>query len=342
MRVFPQLATLLISLLISLTQVHGQTQAAMNAHARAEFEQADAELNKTYEALLAKLPDAEGKEKLKQSQRGWLAFRDAEAAFAADQARGGSMAPTIRYETITELTQQRIKQPKARHTDDAAPHEKDASTPSPTPTATSSASAQESNKEPAAAAPNPSSVSPDKKWEYKCAEYGLDQCAPEIVKAGTADVVLDLDQEQQVHGPEARHAEVIWAPDSKRFAFNYSPLHAHHTTYETVAFYQLRGDKWVAMHSPVDEESERAQLVQLAKDHLPKSFNPRHCDRGRDVLKLREWIDANTAILYAPCYARSSGELESAFLFTLNFNDAGNCKIIKTHQLSKKELEDEQ
>jgi hypothetical protein len=38
---------------------------------------------------LAKLPDAEGKEKLKQSQRAWLAFRDAEAAFAADQARGG-------------------------------------------------------------------------------------------------------------------------------------------------------------------------------------------------------------------------------------------------------------
>jgi uncharacterized protein YecT (DUF1311 family) len=38
----------------------------MNAQARAEFVQADAELNKTYEALLAKLPDAGSKEKLKQ------------------------------------------------------------------------------------------------------------------------------------------------------------------------------------------------------------------------------------------------------------------------------------
>jgi uncharacterized protein YecT (DUF1311 family) len=85
----------------------------MNAQARAEFEQADVELNKTYEALLKKLPDAEGKEKLKQSQRAWLAFRDAEAAFASDQARGVSMAPTIRYGTMTELTQQRIKQLKA-------------------------------------------------------------------------------------------------------------------------------------------------------------------------------------------------------------------------------------
>jgi uncharacterized protein YecT (DUF1311 family) len=69
--------------------------------------QADAELNRIYGALLTKLPDAEGKEKLKQSQRAWLAFRDAEAAFVADQARGGSMAPTIRYQTMTELTHQR-------------------------------------------------------------------------------------------------------------------------------------------------------------------------------------------------------------------------------------------
>ncbi len=108
---------LLVWLLISSAQVHAQTQAGMNTQARAEFERTDAELNKTYEALLIKLPDAESKEMLKQSQRAWLAFRDAEAAFAADEARGGSMAPTIRYETMTELTQQRIKQLKTRLTD---------------------------------------------------------------------------------------------------------------------------------------------------------------------------------------------------------------------------------
>jgi uncharacterized protein YecT (DUF1311 family) len=84
----------------------------MNRQAAKDFDKADTELNKTYEALLRKLSDAEGKEKLKQSQRAWLDFRDAEAAFVADQARGGSMAPTIRYETMTELTQQRIKTAK--------------------------------------------------------------------------------------------------------------------------------------------------------------------------------------------------------------------------------------
>jgi uncharacterized protein YecT (DUF1311 family) len=98
---------------IPVAQVRAQTQAAMNAEARADFKRADAELNKTYEAVLKKLPDDESKQKLKQSQRAWLAFRDAEAAFAADEARGGSMAPTLRYATMTELTQQRIKQLKA-------------------------------------------------------------------------------------------------------------------------------------------------------------------------------------------------------------------------------------
>jgi uncharacterized protein YecT (DUF1311 family) len=116
-RLFALCASQLLSLFVALAHIHAQTQAAMNAQRRAEFERADAELNKSYEALLKKLPDEQGKEKLKQSQRAWLAFRDSEAAFAADQARGGSMAPTIRYETMTELTQQRIKQLKTRLSD---------------------------------------------------------------------------------------------------------------------------------------------------------------------------------------------------------------------------------
>jgi len=185
-------------------------------------------------------------------------------------------------------------------------------------------------------------ISPDKQWEYKCDDYGLGQCAPEVVKAGTSEVVVDLDQDLTVSGKDAKETEVIWAPDSKRFACNYSPLHAHHTVFQSVAFYQLRGDKWVALHSPADEASERVQLAQLGKGHLPKDFNPRRCAPDRDVLKVRNWTDANTAILYAPCYGRTSGELEAGFLFTLEFDTAVNWKIVKTHQVPKKELEEQQ
>jgi hypothetical protein len=179
------------------------------------------------------------------------------------------------------------------------------------------------------------SLSPDKKWQYNCGEYAPGYCYPEIVKAGTTERAVDLDQELSVNGPEARDAEIMWAPDSKRFGFNYSPPHAHHTRFQTVAFYQLRGDKWVALRQPPD------YLLRRRSDHLPKGFNPRQCVREWDELKLREWTDANTAILYAPCHGRSS-DLPAAFLLTLKFDDAGNWKIIKAHQMSKKELAKEQ
>jgi hypothetical protein len=161
-----------------------------------------------------------------------------------------------------------------------------------------------------------------------------------IVRAGTTEVVLNLDQDLAVSGSESIETRIFWAPDSRRFAFNYSPVHAHHTIYETAAVYQLNGDKWVRLPSPV-EETEQSQLVVLTKKHLLKAFNPKACAPDRDVLKLRSWTDANTAILFAPCYGRMSGQLEAAFLFTLRFDDAGNWKIIKTQQMSEKEVEKE-
>ncbi len=110
MRVFPQCASLLISLLIPLTQIHAQTQAAMNAQARGDFQRADADLNKTYQSVLAKLPTVESKQKLREAQRAWVVSRDAEAARAAKEADGGSMAPTLHYETMTRLARDRINE----------------------------------------------------------------------------------------------------------------------------------------------------------------------------------------------------------------------------------------
>ena len=179
-------------------------------------------------------------------------------------------------------------------------------------------------------------MSPDKQWEYKLIEGNSPEIKfPEIVKAGTTQVVLDLDKELRVSSPEGLN----WAPDSKRFAFTYSES-TPRAPYDlcTVAFYQLRGDKWIQSRLPVDESSNRSQLVQLAKEHLSKSAYPRRAEPFRDILKLREWTGANTAIVYA--YS-AWDELEVGFLFTLKFDDAGNWKIVKTHQLSKQEIEDE-
>ena len=102
--------TSLCSLLLPLAPLHAQTQAALNAQARAEFQRADADLNKTYQSVLTKLPTVESKQKLREAQRAWVVSRDAEAAGAAKEADGGSMAPTLRYGRMTYLSQERIKE----------------------------------------------------------------------------------------------------------------------------------------------------------------------------------------------------------------------------------------
>jgi sugar lactone lactonase YvrE len=176
-------------------------------------------------------------------------------------------------------------------------------------------------------------VSPDKQWEYKLADNRF----PELVKTATTQVALGLDKELEV--PFAQSAK--WSPDSKRLGINYSPPHAPHTSYETIAFFQLRGDKWMALPLPVDDTSNLSQLAQLTRELFPKSAKPRNCAPDVDVLSLRNWTAADTAILYAPCFARRSGELAAGLLFTLRFDEAGNWKILDAHWLSKNELDNE-
>jgi uncharacterized protein YecT (DUF1311 family)/sugar lactone lactonase YvrE len=574
-------AALLVSLLVPFAHIHARTQAAMNAEARADFAKADAELNKTYGALLTKLPDAESKEKLKLSQRAWLAFRDAEAAFAADQARGGSMAPILRYETMTDLTLKRIKELEAMVTEGAAAEEKHATPPSAMPTANSS-SADSAAAAPAGLAfddngnllvadsrngtilkftpegaqntfasglrypglryplglifdtkgnlwvanasdasnsfngtilkftpdgtrstfasklttpsdlavdkagnlfvsdsasnlifkfapdgtktsfasglswpkglafdaagnlfvadahtgtifkfapngaktsfasglqlpcglafdaagnlfvadndmgtilkinskgtrttfaswlndptglafdkagnlfvsggdsilkftPNGTrstffggsadntayatadgtSISPNKEWEYR--SYSTEGQA-KIVNPTTNQVVLDL-SEQSPGG-------VLWAPDSKRFAFNHGQGRAHQT-----ALYQLRNEHWVALESPEDKALKRANVLVAAhvkRKNLSKKTYPRTLWW---TVEADQWVDASTLVVHASVAKRLEWGEDQAedfggdFLFTLKFDDAGNWKIVNTHQMSEKEVEEHQ
>jgi len=136
--------------------------------------------------------------------------------------------------------------------------------------------------------------------------------------------------------PDTNIEEVVWAPDSKRFALNYT-ISNPRTDYETVAFYQLRGDKWVALHSPVDEQSKHSQLAQLAKKYSPRNaYQTGDSSAVFDRLEARNWTDANTVTLYA--YSERDGG-ETAALFTLKFDKAGNWKIVKMHRMSEKEIE---
>ena len=135
---------------------------------------------------------------------------------------------------------------------------------------------------------------------------------------------------------DAHYRSVVWAPDLKRFAFN---LYYRMTDTTTVAFYQLRNDKWVALQSPVDEQSKHSQLAQLARKYSPKNaYRKGDSSPVSDYLEARRWTGANTVILYA--HSEGNGS-EAAALFTLKFDEAGNWKIVNMHRMSAKELKEE-
>jgi uncharacterized protein YecT (DUF1311 family) len=101
---------LLTVFLLSLNASQAQNQHEMNQAAAAESEKADAELNKIYKKVLAAEMDEEGVKLLKSAQKAWIAFRDAEAKHAEDEARGGSMAPLLYYSALARVTKDRTKQ----------------------------------------------------------------------------------------------------------------------------------------------------------------------------------------------------------------------------------------
>jgi hypothetical protein len=138
--------------------------------------------------------------------------------------------------------------------------------------------------------------------------------------------------------PDAYWATAVWAPNLKRFAFNLG--HNTGTVAESVAFYQLRDNKWVALQSPVDEASKQTQLAQLARKYSPKNaYRKEGSAPVSDSLDARNWTDTNTLLLHA--YSEEENG-EAAALFTLKFDNAGNWKIVKMHRMSKKEIEEEQ
>lgn len=106
MKLVPFCLALIVAAPVAL---RAQSQQEMNAQAAAEFTKADKELNEVYAKVLANLDD-QAKENLKKSQRAWVAWRDAEAAFRADaEARGGSMWPLIHEGFRSRLTKERVK-----------------------------------------------------------------------------------------------------------------------------------------------------------------------------------------------------------------------------------------
>jgi uncharacterized protein YecT (DUF1311 family) len=74
------------------------------------FKKSDAELNKLYKEIEARLKDdPDTKKLLVTAQRSWVAFRDTECDFQASGSSGGSVAPMIYSMCLDGLTKRRIE-----------------------------------------------------------------------------------------------------------------------------------------------------------------------------------------------------------------------------------------
>ena len=87
------------------------SQAALNECALSDNRKADRELNHVYQALLQKISgDSIATESLKNSERAWLLFRDAQMkALHPHPNQEGSVSPMCRSSEAAELTLQRVK-----------------------------------------------------------------------------------------------------------------------------------------------------------------------------------------------------------------------------------------
>jgi len=184
--------------------------------------------------------------------------------------------------------------------------------------------AQESKPE------RPTFPSPDKKWEFRFDSEGH----PEIVRTGTTEAILQLYDQC---GPGLGDCKPpLWAPDSKRFALN-APDRGR---YQPTSFYQLSGDKWEELPSPdaIGDVLDKAIAVQVKKRGLSKKIELRLVS---NPIRTIRWTDPDTALVYGFMGEIASGNADigfsASFLFTLKFDQTGECKIVKTQRLSDKE-----
>jgi hypothetical protein len=188
-------------------------------------------------------------------------------------------------------------------------------------------------------------LSPDKRWAYQ-----PDQSAPKIIKAGTTEVALDLSDQPAGNGFSS--ATVVWAPDSKRFAFNYGQGRTHATS-----LYQLHGSKWVALKSPGDnDEIDKAADDIVAGQLKKQGVSPKKLEKQGKYLRfiwwtaqVDRWPRPDTAVVYASlrqvvAHRDDPGDMDGGYgadlLVTLKFDAAGKWKVIKTHRMSDKEVDE--
>jgi len=183
-----------------------------------------------------------------------------------------------------------------------------------------------------------SALSPDKKWAYRLVEG-----EPAIVRAESGEVVLSLAEKGGSSSPESGKA--LWAPDSRRVAFNYRAG----TRYYTCAVYELTGEKWKELPDLETKATKVVEMIARAEKRQRKHLGATksaYRRRINDTWEVRRWIDADTFEALASSEAtvvlkeesQDLGSLSSSVLFTVKCDNRGGWRIIRLHEPSEAEL----
>jgi uncharacterized protein YecT (DUF1311 family) len=89
---------------------NASTQTDMNLCAAAAQKSANRELNKAYNALIARIADKSVVPQLRDAERAWLAYRDKECSFETSLTIGGTVHPMMVAQCLEAKTQARIKE----------------------------------------------------------------------------------------------------------------------------------------------------------------------------------------------------------------------------------------
>jgi hypothetical protein len=106
-------------------------------------------------------------------------------------------------------------------------------------------------------------VSPDKQWEYKAGSGSEDA---RIVKAGSNEIAVSLVDDCDIG---CEHASVLWAPDSKGFAFNRGDGKERLTS-----VYELREGKWQKLQSLGEDDAIQRRTYDIIKAQAKRKGLP--------------------------------------------------------------------
>ena len=90
------------------------TQLEMNNCAHQEYVKADAEMNRVYKQLISVLAADQAKDqtKLREAQRAWVKYRDANCESESSLNEGGTIYPMVYDMCLASMTEERTKRLK--------------------------------------------------------------------------------------------------------------------------------------------------------------------------------------------------------------------------------------